>query len=89
MSRKKKIILIVAGLILLIPVHVQCGHLLYGCVTAPDPSGYYTTVYELEPFGITVVETIIGVNLHLYYWRGEDEHHYDWRGASPTFTGNP
>ena len=74
MSRKKKIILVVIALILLLPLHIPCGNLYYDCGTAPDPSGTYYTYYELEPLGITVIESFIQKNLHIYYWSGNDAH---------------
>ena len=74
MSKRKKILLWAAALILLLPVHMQCGQILYGCATAPDNSGYYYTSYEVEPLGVTLVETLIGSNLRIYYWRGKDAH---------------
>lgn len=74
MSKGKKLALICAVAFLLLPVRMQCGHLFYGCATAPDGSGTYYTSYEVEPLGITLVETLIGVNLRIYYWRGEDAH---------------
>ena len=71
---KKRIILLLILFALVLPVHMTCGHLFYGCATAPDPSGYYYTYYEVEPLGITLFETIIQTNLRIYYWSGRDTH---------------
>ena len=75
-NKKKRIILLIVLLILAIPLRVQCGHLFYGCATAPDASGYYYTYYEVEPLGITLVETVIQTNLRIYYWSGEQAHFF-------------
>ncbi|MBI3162089.1 MAG: hypothetical protein HYZ23_06250 [Chloroflexi bacterium] len=74
MSRKKKIWAAIAALILLLPMRVTCGNMFYGCATAPDTDGYYYTYYEVEPLGITLVESLIQTNLRVYYWRGKDAH---------------
>jgi hypothetical protein len=74
MSRAKKIILLILALMLAVPIQMQCGHLYYSCATAPDPGGTYRTYYEVEPLGITLIETLIGTNLQIYYWSGHEEH---------------
>jgi hypothetical protein len=74
MSRPKKIALFLLMLALAVPIPMQCGHQMYGCATAPDPSGTYYTYYEIEPLGVTLVETFIGMNLQIYYWAGREAH---------------
>lgn len=75
MTRKTKGFIVVLALALLaLPVQMQCGHLLYGCATAPNPGGMYYTYYEVEPLGVTLIETLIGTNLHIYYWSGQEGH---------------
>ena len=67
-------LLVVVALLLAFPLHIGCGHLLYACVTAPDDTGTFYTYYEIEPLGITVVETLIGTNLGIAYWSGREGH---------------
>lgn len=74
MHRARKIALLVLALLLAIPIPMTCGHLFYGCASAPDPAGIYRTYYEIEPLGITMLETLIGTNLYIYYWSGYEEH---------------
>ena len=74
MKRLRKFILIGLILILAIPIQMQCGNLFYGCATAPGPDGIYYTYYEVEPLGITLIETLTRVNLYIYYWSGEQAH---------------
>ncbi|HMU91783.1 MAG TPA: hypothetical protein PLD33_04855 [Anaerolineales bacterium] len=74
MNRGRRIILIVAVILALIPVPMTCGHMFYGCATGPDMSGNYYTYYEVEPLGITLIETLIMTNLKIYYWSGKEAH---------------
>ncbi len=77
MERTRKVVLVVLILILALPVPMPCGHVFYSCATAPDPDGTYYTSYEVEPLGITLLETMIGTNLQLYYWSGSVAHSLD------------
>jgi hypothetical protein len=74
MNRAWKIVLLFLALVLAFPVPMPCGHVFYSCATAPDPDGTYYTSYEVEPLGITLVETLIGTNLQVYYWSGSAAH---------------
>ncbi len=76
MTRKRILILlgILLVLVLAIPIRMPCGHLNYTCATAPDQGGVYYTYYEIEPLGITLLETAIGSNLQIYYSSGQDAH---------------
>jgi hypothetical protein len=74
MSKPKKIVLVILAIALAVPIPMQCGHLYYGCATAPDPGGTYYTYYEIEPLGVTLVETLTRMNLQVYYWAGRETH---------------
>lgn len=67
-------LLVVVALLLAFPVRMPCGHLFYACATAPDATNTYYTYYEIEPLGITVLETLIGTNLQIAYWSGSEGH---------------
>jgi hypothetical protein len=51
----------------LMPVRVNCGHVFYACA-ALGLSGRATYYFEVEPLGVTVVETLLGFNMGLYYY---------------------
>lgn len=53
----------------LVPVRVTCGQLRSSCA-APGPAGAVIYYYEVEPLGVTMVETLFGFNTRLYYYSG-------------------
>lgn len=55
---------------LLLPVPMTCGHQFYTCTPAPDANGTIRRYYEVEPLGITLLETLLGDNLRIYYTSG-------------------
>lgn len=73
MNKRRKTIFILLALLALLPVKIQCGQIFSGCAY-PGPDNQYYTSYEVEPLGITLIETLTGTNLRIYYWRGEDAH---------------
>ena len=77
MTRKRVLILLgvlVLVIVLALTVRTPCGQIHYSCATAPDQGGVYYTYYEVEPLGITLLETAIGTNLGIYYSSGQDAH---------------
>ena len=65
--------LIAFVVLFLLPVKTQCGQIFSGCAY-PGPDNEYYTYYEVEPLGVTFIETLTSTNLRIYYWRGEDTH---------------
>jgi hypothetical protein len=66
--RSKKVILFILFLVLLLPIGVPCGAFAYSCATPPTSIDGTTQRYsETEPLGITIIETIVGKNLKIYY----------------------
>ena len=57
---------------LLFPVKITCGKIGYTCMPALNANGYVSVYYEVEPLGITVLETVIGTNLRIAYSKGYD-----------------
>jgi hypothetical protein len=60
------------GSALFFPVKIPCGKIGYTCLPAPDPNGFVSVYYEVEPLGITVIETVLGTNLRVAYSKGYD-----------------
>jgi hypothetical protein len=55
----------------LIPIRVRCGNLRFSCAV-PSPRGGIIYSYEVEPLAVTVVETLLGANMGLYYYSGRE-----------------
>jgi hypothetical protein len=78
--RQKQILLIIVVLlvigisIFLYPVEVTCRIPGSLCATAPDNSGYYYTSYDIEPFGVMIIERIIREDIPIKYSSGETPH---------------
>ena len=73
MTRRRKLILALALIVILFPLKTQCGQVNYTCMPAPDPNGVAQLYYEVEPLGLSLIETLVGSNWRLYYWSGYDE----------------
>ncbi|HTQ20050.1 hypothetical protein [Mycobacterium sp.] len=58
--------------LLALPVKQRCGAPGYTCATGLDSQGYVHYYYEVEPFGVYLVESVTGTNIRLYYKSGED-----------------
>lgn len=63
-------LLVVAALAM--PIKQRCGAPGRSCATAVDANGDVHYYYEVEPFGIFLVESVIGSNIPLYYTSGEE-----------------
>ena len=59
---------------LFFPVKITCGKIGYTCMPAPDANGYVSVYYEVEPLGITLLETVLGTNLRIAYSKGYDRY---------------
>ena len=65
--------------IFLFPLKVECGVPGYACTTAPDSDGYIYRNYDVEPLGVMLLETVIGTNIPLTYFKGDDGQKLDAR----------
>ena len=72
LSKRRRVIALVFLASLLFPVPVTCGTaaLGYTCMPAPDPSGYVSVYFEVEPLAIALLEGITGTNIPVYYYAG-------------------
>jgi hypothetical protein len=43
------------------------------CTTAPDADGYVHPYYEIQPFGATLIESIVGKKLAFHYSAGVEK----------------
>ena len=57
---------------LAMPIKQRCGVPGRSCATAVDAAGDVHYYYEVEPFGIFLIESVIGSNIPLYYTSGEE-----------------
>lgn len=64
------VLLVVAALAM--PIKQRCGAPGRSCATAVDANGDVHYYYEVEPFGIFLIESVIGSNIPLYYTSGEE-----------------
>ena len=64
------VVLVIA--VLALPVKQRCGEPGFTCATGLDAQGYVHYYYEVEPFGVYLVESITGTNIRLYYKSGEE-----------------
>jgi len=62
------------GSALFFPVKIPCGKIGYTCLRAPNSQGFVSRYYEVEPLGVTVIETVLGTNLRIAYSTGYDEY---------------
>lgn len=76
------ILLVLAGLF---PAPVTCGALTATCMPAPDPQGYVSVYYEVEPLFVALLETVLTVNLPLKYYSG----HHRYQIIAPTNNASP
>lgn len=64
---------IVLCVVVLYPVKVRCGIPGASCAMPPQNKGEFARWhYEVEPLGLAVLESIIRVNLPIYYSQGID-----------------
>lgn len=63
-------VLVVATLAM--PIKQRCGAPGQTCATAVDARGNVHYYYEVEPFGIFLIENVTGTNITLYYNSGEE-----------------
>lgn len=63
-------VLVVAALAM--PIKQRCGAPGRNCATAVDAHGDVHYYYEVEPFGIVVIEMMTGTDIPLYYTSGEE-----------------
>ena len=67
------LLLIIALIIILFPVYVVCGAPNYTCASVyVDKSNkiHTTYYYEIEPFGIKILEYLTQTNIKIYYKNG-------------------
>jgi len=57
---------------LAMPIKQRCGAPGRTCATAVDATGNVHYYYEVEPFGVFIVESVLGSNIPLYYTSGEE-----------------
>ncbi|QLL06963.1 hypothetical protein [Mycobacterium vicinigordonae] len=57
---------------LAMPVKQRCGAPGHTCGSAVDANGDVHYYYEVEPFGVFLVETLIGSDIPLFYTSGEE-----------------
>lgn len=69
----KKVLMITFLTIFLFPVKVTCGAPGYTCTPAPDQNGMIYRTYDIEPFGILLLESLVGTDLPLKYFVGTSE----------------
>ncbi|MBC8161050.1 MAG: hypothetical protein H7Z42_07505 [Roseiflexaceae bacterium] len=63
---------VIVLIVLLLPVHTRCGARSAACAMPPDESGRVGYYYEVEPLGITVVETLLQQNFRIAYSSGTE-----------------
>lgn len=75
-SMTKPLVITVSVLVVIaalaMPVKQRCGAPGRPCATAVDAGGDVHYYYEVEPFGIFLIESVIGSNIPLYYTSGEE-----------------
>ncbi|CAM4190369.1 hypothetical protein MB901379_04358 [Mycobacterium basiliense] len=64
------VVLLVAALAM--PIKQRCGAPGRRCATAVDTHGYIHYYYEIEPFGVFLLEHALGSNIPLYYTSGDE-----------------
>ena len=64
------VLLVLAALAM--PLKQRCGAPGRSCATAVDASGNVHYYYEVEPFGVLIVESVLGSDIRLYYTSGEE-----------------
>ena len=64
------VLLVLAALAM--PLKQRCGAPGRSCATAVDASGNVHYYYEVEPFGVLIVESVLGSDIPLYYTSGEE-----------------
>ena len=57
---------------LAMPIKQRCGAPGRTCATAVDAAGNVHYYYEVEPFGVLIVESVLGSDIPLYYTSGEE-----------------
>ncbi len=85
---KRKVLLGLFSLLVLVglfPVSVTCGAPTATCMPAPDPQGYVSVYYEVEPLVVALLETVLPVNLPLKYHSG----HHRYQIINPTNSVSP
>ncbi|MHA7650343.1 hypothetical protein ACX9NE_10835 [Mycobacterium sp. ML4] len=72
----KPLVIGVSALMLLValamPIKQRCGAPGRSCATTVDAFGNVHYYYEVEPFGIFLMESVIGSNIPLCYTSGEE-----------------
>ena len=63
--------------LLALPVKQRCGAPGFTCATGLDAQGYVHYYYEVEPFGVYLIESITGTNIRFYYKSGEEREKAD------------
>lgn len=66
------VVMLLVIVALAMPIKQRCGAPGRSCATAVDANGDVHFHYEVEPFGIFLVESVIGSNIPLYYTSGEE-----------------
>jgi hypothetical protein len=66
------IAVVVVIAILALPIKSRCGAPGVSCATALDAQGNVHYYYEVEPFGVYILELVTGTNIRFYYESGED-----------------
>lgn len=68
-----KLLIIAVLIVLLWPVKVPCRVPGYTCTTAPNQNQEITRVYDIEPLGVKLIETVIRTDLFIKYKQGYDQ----------------
>lgn len=63
-------LLVIAALAM--PIKQRCGAPGRSCATAVDANGDVHYYYEVEPFGVFLLENALGSNIPWYYTSGEE-----------------
>lgn len=58
--------------VLALPIKVRCGAPGRTCASAVDAHGDVHYYYEVEPFGVFVMESVLGSDIPWFYTSGEE-----------------
>jgi hypothetical protein len=64
------VVLVIAALAM--PIKQRCGAPGRTCASAVGTNGDVHYYYEVEPFGVFIVESVFGSDIPLYYTSGDD-----------------
>lgn len=67
------VVAIVFVLALLLPVRTLCGARGAVCAAPPGADGLVSYYYEIEPLGVSMLETLLSHNFRIYYSNGSQK----------------